>query len=514
MDSSEAASPTASPFKPDKITAPAWITLVLLLAACIAARLWCLACKPFWFDEAYSVELSRIDWRNFVHLLWWREANMSLYYILLRIWLHFGQSPGFIRGLSVVFAGATVPAIYWLARMLYDGRVALISAALFAFNAYSVRYAQEARSYTLFLLLAILSSAFLIAWIQRPTRANRIGYIAMSVLATYAHLYALLLIAAQWIALRYGREFDAERKSEARRLWIAIGIGVAPLIIFVAKTGAGPIKWITRPGIREIVTFYEQLAGGHSWSLLAAYAAGCVIAVAPFSRKLLAREQGWEVWRCQFLLIWLLFPVALTVALSLARPVFLPRYMIFTMPALLVLTAAGVARLRTAWILGAVVAALLLLNSSGVLYVYGHDFDTERDASGAASDFILDHARPGDGAIFHIAGTRVAYEFFRSLRAEENTAAPGYKGELGPEIVFPQHGRGMDYRDFTGKPGPELVRDAGAEHRRIWIMLMNNGPAAKPDPTTVMLTQVLSESFSREQSWQFNRVELRLYSRE
>src|SRR5436305_504549 len=143
--------------EPESAGLPHRISVLLLFAASIAIRFWCLVCKPFWFDEAYSVELARIDWRNFLHLLWWREANMSLYYVLLRIWLHIGQSPFFIRSLSVLITVATLPPIYWLARLLYDRQVALLAAALFALNAFDVRYAQEARSYALFVLLATLS---------------------------------------------------------------------------------------------------------------------------------------------------------------------------------------------------------------------------------------------------------------------------------------------------------------------------------------------------------------------
>ncbi len=50
---------------------------------------------------------------------------------------------------------------------------------------------------------------------------------------------------------------------------------------------------------------------------------------------------------------------------------------------------------------------LLLCGAVIVPFVYGHDFDDERDASGAATDFILDHAEPGDAILFHIAETRV-----------------------------------------------------------------------------------------------------------
>lgn len=231
-------------------------------------------------------------------------------------------------------------------------------------------------------------------------------------------------------------------------------------------------------------------------------------------RWLWARNQDWETWRSQFLLMWLFFPVGLTVLLSFARPVFLGRYMIFCLPALLILVAAGLARLRPWWLLAGALAGILLLGAHGILFVYGHDLDQERDASVAAANFILDHTQPGDAVVFHIAETRIPYEFSRSLRSGENTARPGFTGQLGPEILFPSHGAGLDYRDFTGKPTADLLRAVAPSHARVWVMLMNNGPAGNPDPTTLMLTKILSEGLPRMQSWQFAKVEVRVYSRQ
>ena len=50
-----------------------------------------------------------------------------------------------------------------------------------------------------------------------------------------------------------------------------IGLAVLPLLVFVAKTGAGPIRWIPRPGVRDVLEFYEHLAGGNNWGLLLIY---------------------------------------------------------------------------------------------------------------------------------------------------------------------------------------------------------------------------------------------------
>jgi hypothetical protein len=150
----------------------------------------------------------------------------------------------------------------------------------------------------------------------------------------------------------------------------------------------------------------------------------------------------------------------------------------------------------------------------GIFFGYGHDFDDERDAAGAATDFILDHTRPEDAVIFYLPATRLPYEFFRSLRAGQNTASPSFTAQLGPEILFPRHGSGLDYRDFTGKPSADFLRAAPPGHPRVWVMLMNNQPAGGTDPTTGMITQIYSEAFPKVARWQFPRVEVRLYSQQ
>jgi mannosyltransferase len=510
--------PIVPDFQPGRRSVVHWITLLLIIITGVAARLECLACKPFWFDECFSAEVARINWRNFLHLLWWREANMSLYYILLRLWLHFGQSPFFIRSFSVVISTCSLLAIYWLGRLLYDRRVGLSAAALLAVNVYDLRYAQEARSYTLFVLLATLSSAFLISWLREPIRSHWRGYVIASILVAYAHFYALLLFVAHWLVLRWtglprqesgSLEGAVTSKKELRRAWISIGIGVLPLLIFVAKTGAGPIRWIHRPDISDLFQFSTFFTNG----LPIIYFLACIAALKPLKNNLLIRDARWEVFRVYFLCVWFLFPILLTILLSFARPVFLPRYMIFCLPALLILTAAGIASAPRKWINALLIGAILLLSARMIPYVYSHDFDDERDASGTATDFILDHTQPGDAILFHIAEARVPYEFFRSLRTHENTASPNFISTLGPEIVFPHHGPELDYRDFTGKPTADLLRTTLPGHSRVWVMLMNNGSVEKPDSTTVMLTQVLPETLPKMERWQFARVEVRLYSK-
>ncbi len=491
--------------------------LVLLVAIGSALRFSHLTAKPFWFDECFSVELARLQLGSFLRVIWWREANMSLYYALLRAWLHFGQSPFFIRSLSVVFAVATIPAIYWLTRQLYDRQVAFFAAVLFAINAYNVRYAQEARSYTLFVLLAALSCSFFVSWSRGPSRRNRIGYISASILAVYAHFYALLLVASQWIVFRFfsardPKDVSAANAAFAQRPWKTIAVGVLPLLVFVAKTGAGPLRWVQRPGWHDFLRIWEQLSGASNWLLPSILLLASLAAAGPAGRRLFTRNPDWETWRIQFLVVWLVFPVVLTAVLSLLRPLFMPRFLMFCQPALIILAAAGIARLRKLWLIIPVLAPTLLLGLQGILFVYGHDYDDQRDGSAEAVNFILDHSEPGDAIIFHVAEARLPYEFFRSLRAGENTVSPKFNRQFGPDILFPHFGAGLDYTDLKAKPIPEILRSDFASHSRVWGMFMYD-QAGGARRTRIMLTQLLAESFPHTECRDFRRVEVCLYTK-
>jgi mannosyltransferase len=527
---------------------PAWtvvsaVTLALLGAAAAVLRFLFLARKPFWFDECFSAVITRLSWHDFGRLLWWREANMSLYYLLLRAWLHLdaGSSPFFIRSFSVLASLATLPAVFSLSRQLFDRRVGVIAVALMSFSAYHIRYAQEARSYSLFVLLTTLSSGYFVASLRAPSASdrNRCGYVLASVLTIYAHFYGLLLVAAQWLSVRelQGGQDGATplvisrttcptltrqtlirqtlprltlpRRTLSHRTWIWIGIAVVPLLAFVAKTGAGPIRWIPQPGPRDLLEYSEHFAGNAGLPLLLLYAAACMAAVLPVRTSLFTPGAGWDVWRCQYLLLWLLFPVTLTLLFSLARPVLVARYFIFCLPALIILAAAGLASLRKTWMMAICLAAMLLLSLQGTLSYYARDFDVERDGSVAAANYVYDHAQPGDTILFHIAEARVPYEYVGLRRARDSRTSAA----TGPEIIFPRHNGHLDYRDFTGNPTLEFMRSMPGEYARVWVVLMNNGTPGHPDATTLMLGQVLTEAFPRIERMQFPQVEVLLYSK-
>jgi hypothetical protein len=153
---------------------------------------------------------------------------------------------------------------------------------------------------------------------------------------------------------------------------------------------------------------------------------------------------------------------------------------------------------------------MLLLSMHGTLRYYDHDFDLERDGSGAATDYILAHARPGDAILFYIPGSRAPYEFFKSIRTSAGSPAGAV---AGPEIIYPHHGDGLRYRDFTGKLSADFMRSVPGGYARVWLVLMDNGMPGNPDATTLMINETLGEVFPRVEREQFPQVEVRLYSK-
>src|SRR5882762_11459530 len=99
-------SPTRSP----KIR----IAVIVLIAALL--RVIFLGARSFWADEIVSVKLATDNWGGFWFWISNREANMALYYLLLRGWVRAGDGEVWVRLLSAIAGIGTVPLLYWVAK--------------------------------------------------------------------------------------------------------------------------------------------------------------------------------------------------------------------------------------------------------------------------------------------------------------------------------------------------------------------------------------------------------------
>jgi mannosyltransferase len=496
------------PHSPQAASSPLELGVLTVIAGVAAVlRFHSLATKSFWFDEGVSVAIARLDWYNFARILWRREANMSLYYFLLHFWVHFGGSEFFVRSLSVLFAVASVLVVYFLGRQLFDPRVGLIAAALLAINAYHVQYSQDARSYSLMVLLCSLSSLYFLKCLSEPLRHNRVAYVVASVLAVYAQFFSGLLVIAQWVSLPFLYEpLSSQTLAKIKHDWRWIALLVSPVVAFVLTTGTGPLRWVQRPGLNDLYIFALHLTGnGGPWLLLAC-AAACLAALSPVWQTRKIPRVAWEFWRYRFLLCWLLLPLLLTLALCLIKPLFVPRYFIFCLPALLLLVACGITRLRRGALMVPALLFVLILSLPGTAGYYKQDLDIQRDDWRAATHYLLNHAQPGDALLFHVPMGRMPYEFYHSTQANAS----------GPAVVlYPSHGDRLTFLDFVEKPNDVAIERLLPQHTRAWLVLTYaETPSGLPDARTIELTKLLGSTYSTVEQHDFTGIEILLYSHE
>jgi uncharacterized membrane protein len=481
-----------------------WLVLAVLVAAAAVLRFHGLGQKSVWVDEAVSIEMARLDWYNFMRILWRHEANMALYTLSLRLWLPFGETEAWIRTLSVIFSLATIPAVYVLGKKLFDPRVGLMGAFLLTINAFHVRYAQEARSYSLYPLLCVLSCIYFLKFLQDPSPHNRRAHVLTSALAVYAHFFAGFVAVAQWLSLRL---LDQENIQQlTKKNWRQFALSITPLVMFVATTGLGILRWIPRPGFSSLHINAILLTGAGGDKLLYLYLAACGVALLPVTPALFRRKRlPWEEWRYIFLAIWIFLPILAVFILSQWKPCFLARYFIFTLPALGLLAAAGIARMRFHLLMGAVLLVFAAWSLPSVYSYYRKDIDIAREDFRNATQYLLSQAQTDDVILFHQPIGRMSYEYYRSL-----TEAPAY-----PVVIYPEHGEQLTYKDFYAGRAPEpFLQEVSAKYRRVWVIFTYNQLPDGPDPTTRFITDTFGKSHQQIQRKTFTGIEVRLYANE
>jgi len=218
-----------------------------------------------------------------------------------------------------------------------------------------------------------------------------------------------------------------------------MGVLLLPVALFMLTRSIGPSpgggargqrSWLPGPTILpsdartpSLVGVLEDHAGNGGYVLFAIVLAFAGIGLV----------DAWRAWRrsasvsqrLAALLIptWLMLPLGATFAVSFVKPMFHPRYLLITLPALALLVGRGIASARPRAAAAGGVAATFVLAGFALARWYG-DFRKE-DWRGAAS-LIVSSARPGDAIAFIPARMRLPFEVYMD---EPRTPIPAYPSE-------------------------------------------------------------------------------------
>jgi uncharacterized membrane protein len=124
-----------------------------------------------------------------------------LYFLLTRLWVQFfGSTVAATRSFSAFIGVLVFPSLYWLCQELFQSRiVGLMAIATIAVSPFHLVYAQEARMYSLYTLIVLLSSAALLRAMRLNTKLSWSIYSITLFLGFYTHLLFSLVAIGQLI---------------------------------------------------------------------------------------------------------------------------------------------------------------------------------------------------------------------------------------------------------------------------------------------------------------------------
>jgi mannosyltransferase len=214
-----------------------------------------LAHQGFWFDEADTAQLVHFSPGKMLGLIPQSESTPPFYYCVAWVWVRvFGDHEAGLRSLSAVAGVLVVPVAYVVGARLMSRRAGLIAAALTACSPLLVWYSQEARSYSLLVLLTAMSLLAFVYARETPTPRLLTLWVLASALALATHYFASVLVVpeAAWLLARH-------RRRPAARVAVAIvgACGLALIPLAISQNGTGHDSWIaTAPlslRLRQIV---------------------------------------------------------------------------------------------------------------------------------------------------------------------------------------------------------------------------------------------------------------------
>jgi uncharacterized membrane protein len=251
-----------------------WVILACVAIVAAGLRFAWIGSDCLWFDEIWHVELSngtgsahaRLPVNELVpHVasftsldsaapIWRIPANMDavlhppLYHLVLRLWrqvFRLNTTAG-VRSLSAALSVAAIVAMFRFARLLLPAVNALWATMIMAISTTQITQAQDARGYTLLLLLGLIAAEAMIRLERNRGRARPAAMIVLG-LAVLGMLFTHYFAAGAWAALlgyASWRLRGTARVSATAVILIALGMFL--------------LLWLP--------TLREQLRGVHEWA--------------------------------------------------------------------------------------------------------------------------------------------------------------------------------------------------------------------------------------------------------
>ena len=365
-----------------------------------------------------------------------------------------------LRTPSVLAFAAAVPAVWLAGRRLFDERTGLLAALLFALNGFALQYAQEARGYMLATMLCAHTSraAAQHRLLTRNAGVARRG--SWSALTIYAHGFAVLAIAAQVAALWF---LPASRRRELH--WIRDGMLIAlcaaPAILApVLQINSGQIGFIPKPGLNDVRGLVWSMSG-RTASAVPVIGLGVAIALVAAAKVLRRSRHSVDAFRFALPILWMIVPSFVLLSGSLVHPVWLDRYVLWSVGAVVVLAAYGLTHCKHHMVVVAAVFVLAAgLAARGIVKWYGEP--PYQDYRSAMSELAA-RVHAGDAIAFSPDQTRLPATFYLRNLLDLDQLTPAFPSQpWGKFKTGDQH--------VTSLTQTVITRALEHPYPRLWIV--------------------------------------------
>jgi 4-amino-4-deoxy-L-arabinose transferase-like glycosyltransferase len=417
-----------------------YLTLCFIIGVGAWLRLTGLSRQSLWFDEIDVVVRADRPMDQVLRTFVREGENGPLYNLLLAIWVRMaGISETAVRFPSAVAGVLAIPLIYLLARRVVGPVAGLFSAGLLAISPYHVWYSQEAKMYSLVVLLALASTLALAEALERNRARWWVGWVVITSLMFYMHVTSVLVFAAQ-----VGYLLLAHRRwpGRGRAMLLAVAaltLPYVPIALWALRVVGGEVAtWHADVGLWEALRVFgikfavnraESINETRGALLFLALAIGGLVA-------LLRRGERGEWWL--LLALSAALPVVGLYLVSLRQSVFSDRYAIVALSAYLILVAAGVAflvrsRNPLASILGVVAIFLLVSAAWQPLRDVNRSTQAQKEDWRSAWADVARRDEPGDAFLLQPGYIITTVEYFNQrlpeLRGHAVVTIPPVGGE-------------------------------------------------------------------------------------
>ena len=434
--------------------------------------------KPsLWLDESFSVAFASLGWAEFGSLVSSLETNMSLYYLLLKIWISiFGDSEFAVRSLSAMLAVLTVAIIYSFTLRLFNKRVALVAGLLLASNAYFIRYAQATRSYSLLLFLTAVSMFLFVLALEKQKLRLYVWHGVVNALVFYTHFLGVLVLIGQIVLVL----MVPKEAVNLRRITISVTTTVLlalPLVVLVLLLPPTKFQWWVgeaKPTFLNIVGIFTALSGNGGKVALALYFACGVSSIVFAVRKLDVLIDRQMLLNYSLILFWFVFPIASLLLFSFFVPAFRTRYLITALPALVIIVALGLAYINHVSLQRIAISLVVAVSVVNLFGQYYLSPSVHRDWR-AAAQTVLTNSQPGDAIVFYSWMAQYPFDYYyRRVRRSDASVnglnsvwpSPFYEASSGKNVDTFYDNLNSD-RELSSERLEELTKDRD----RLWVVL-------------------------------------------